>query len=39
MDPGPVPGTGLARKAVWFERFLWANILPRIIPLLRYVLY
>lgn len=39
MDPGLVPGTGLAREAPWYERFLWGNVLPRIIPLLRVVLY
>ncbi|KAJ5987451.1 hypothetical protein N7451_011816 [Penicillium sp. IBT 35674x] len=35
MDPGLMPGTGLAREANGFERFLWHKVLPRIIPLLR----
>lgn len=38
MDPGLVPGTGLAREAVWFERFLWSRVLTHVIPLLRMVL-
>lgn len=39
MDPGLMPGTGLAREASGFERFLWYNILPRIIPLLRVLVF
>lgn len=30
-----MPGTGLAREASGFERFLWLRVLPNIIPLLR----
>ncbi|KAI1098129.1 NAD(P)-binding protein [Jackrogersella minutella] len=35
IDPGLMPGTGLARDANGFEKFLWHHVLPRIIPLLR----
>lgn len=35
MDPGMMPGTGLARDANSLERFLWHHLLPRIVPLLR----
>ena len=35
MDPGLMPGTGLARGASGIERFLWHNVLPRIMPVLR----
>ncbi|KAJ6109200.1 hypothetical protein N7486_001434 [Penicillium sp. IBT 16267x] len=35
MDPGLMPGTGLAREASGIEKFLWYKVLPRIIPLLR----
>ncbi|EEA23578.1 hypothetical protein TMatcc_002455 [Talaromyces marneffei ATCC 18224] len=35
IDPGLMPGTGLARDATGFERFLWLKVLPKIIPLLR----
>lgn len=35
FDPGLMPGTGLAREAGPFLRFLWLQVLPRIIPLLR----
>jgi NAD(P)-dependent dehydrogenase (short-subunit alcohol dehydrogenase family) len=35
FDPGLMPGTGLAREASGFERFLWLRVLPNIIPLLR----
>jgi NAD(P)-dependent dehydrogenase (short-subunit alcohol dehydrogenase family) len=38
MDPGLMPGTGLARDASWIERFLWFKILPHIIPILRAVI-
>ncbi|KAL4790845.1 hypothetical protein BDV19DRAFT_318651 [Aspergillus venezuelensis] len=37
FDPGLMPGTGLARDAAPLVRFLWHNVLPRIIPLLRLV--
>ncbi|KAI0388496.1 hypothetical protein F5Y17DRAFT_452595 [Xylariaceae sp. FL0594] len=35
FDPGLMPGTKLARDAPKFERFMWNNVLPRLIPLLR----
>lgn len=35
MDPGLMPGTGLARGASRVEKFLWRRVLPKIIPLLR----
>lgn len=35
IDPGLMPGTGLARQAAGIQRFLWLNILPAILPLLR----
>ncbi|SPO05585.1 related to dehydrogenase/reductase [Cephalotrichum gorgonifer] len=35
FDPGLMPGTGLARDARGFVRFVWLSILPRILPLLR----
>ncbi|KAJ5291263.1 hypothetical protein N7478_000514 [Penicillium angulare] len=35
MDPGLMPGTGLAREANGFVKFLWFRVLPRLIPLLR----
>ncbi|KAJ6023393.1 uncharacterized protein N7446_013753 [Penicillium canescens] len=35
MDPGLMPGTGLARGASRVEKFLWLRVLPNIIPLLR----
>ncbi|KAK3703048.1 hypothetical protein LTR37_014659 [Vermiconidia calcicola] len=38
MDPGLMPGTGLARDAGPFLRFLWNHVLPRMIPLLRVTL-
>lgn len=38
MDPGLMPGTGLARGASKVEMFLWLRVLPRIIPLLRLLL-
>ncbi|KAI1391883.1 NAD(P)-binding protein [Hypoxylon trugodes] len=37
-DPGLMPGSGLAREAGWFPRFLWIHIMPRIIPLLKIVI-
>lgn len=39
FDPGMMPGTGLAREAAAPLRFVWNHILPRIIPLLRRVLF
>lgn len=38
MDPGLMPGTGLAREAPAFLRFLWIHLLPRMLPLLRRLL-
>jgi NAD(P)-dependent dehydrogenase (short-subunit alcohol dehydrogenase family) len=35
FDPGLMPGTGLARDATGFEKFLWMKVLPKIMPLLR----
>jgi len=38
FDPGMMPGTGLAREAGPFFRFVWHSVLPRLTPLLRRVL-
>ena len=35
FDPGLMPGTGLAREASGFEKFLWLRVLPHVLPLLR----
>ena len=35
FDPGLMPGTNLIREAPAPLRFLWAHVLPRILPLLR----
>ncbi|KAJ5627708.1 hypothetical protein N7490_009936 [Penicillium lividum] len=35
MDPGLMPGTGLAREANGVVKFLWNHVLPHIFPLLR----
>lgn len=35
FDPGLMPGTGLARDATGFEKFLWLKVLPKIMPVLR----
>lgn len=35
FDPGLMPGTGLAREANAVVRFLWSNVLPHLLPLLR----
>ena len=35
FDPGLMPGTGLARDAGAVGRFLWYNVLPKIIPAVR----
>ena len=35
MDPGLMPGTGLARDAPAVLRFLWNHVLPRMMPVLR----
>jgi NAD(P)-dependent dehydrogenase (short-subunit alcohol dehydrogenase family) len=39
FDPGLMPGTGLAREYGSVMRFVWYNILPRIIPLLRKLMF
>jgi len=39
FDPGLMPGTGLAREYSPLIRFVWENILPRLIPLLHIVLF
>jgi NAD(P)-dependent dehydrogenase (short-subunit alcohol dehydrogenase family) len=39
FDPGLMPGTGLAREFNPVMRFIWYSILPRIIPLLRVLLF
>ena len=38
FDPGLMPGTGLAREAGPVLRFIWKNVMPRIMPLLRVLL-
>ncbi len=38
FDPGLMPGTGLVREGAAPLRFLWHQVLPRIIPLLRRLL-
>ncbi|KAI9149014.1 WW domain-containing oxidoreductase [Paramyrothecium foliicola] len=35
MDPGLMPGTGLAREYSSLLQWVWNNILPKIVPLLR----
>ena len=37
FDPGLMPGTGLARNYTPVMRWLWNNVLPRLIPLFRLV--
>lgn len=39
FDPGLMPGTGLAREYSAPQRWIWSNILPRILPLLRLVMF
>jgi NAD(P)-dependent dehydrogenase (short-subunit alcohol dehydrogenase family) len=39
FDPGLMPGTGLVRSGNAIERFVWFTILPKILPLLRLVMY
>lgn len=39
FDPGLMPGTGLARGANLIVRFLWTYVLPRIIPLMRLLMF
>lgn len=35
IDPGLMPGTGLARQTTGIQRFLWLHVLPAVLPLLR----
>ncbi|KAK3332894.1 hypothetical protein B0T19DRAFT_416710 [Cercophora scortea] len=35
FDPGLMPGTGLARETNAVVRFLWKNVLPRMLPVMR----
>lgn len=37
MDPGLMPGTGLAREGNGIERWLWNSVLPHLIGLLRII--
>lgn len=37
MDPGLMPGTGLAREGTAIERWLWNSVLPHLLGLLRAV--
>lgn len=39
FDPGLMPGTGLLRDFNPIVRFVWRNILPRILPLMRLLLF
>ncbi|PGH01147.1 hypothetical protein AJ79_08018 [Helicocarpus griseus UAMH5409] len=39
FDPGLMPGTGLAREAGPVSQWVWNRILPRIMPLLRLLLF
>jgi NAD(P)-dependent dehydrogenase (short-subunit alcohol dehydrogenase family) len=39
FDPGLMPGTGLAREYGAAARFLWNHVLPRLIPLMRLLLF
>jgi len=38
MNPGLMPGTGLARQYPAAIRFLWLKVMPRIVPLLRIII-
>lgn len=37
MDPGLMPGTGLAREGNGIERWLWNSVLPHLLGLLRII--
>ncbi|GJC81040.1 WW domain-containing oxidoreductase [Colletotrichum liriopes] len=37
MDPGLMPGTGLAREGTAFEQWLWNSVLPHMLGLLRII--
>lgn len=39
FDPGMMPGTGLARDQPAVLKFLWNQVLTRIIPLLRLIMF
>jgi len=39
FDPGLMPGTGLARQFTGVLKFVWFKILPRIIPLMRILMF
>ena len=38
VDPGLMPGTGLAREGSSLERILWFHLMPHILPFLRLLL-
>ncbi|CAG8957710.1 hypothetical protein HYFRA_00000045 [Hymenoscyphus fraxineus] len=38
FDPGLMPGTGLAREYSPVLKFLWFRVLPRILPVMRFLL-
>ncbi|KAF3057586.1 Dehydrogenase/reductase SDR family member on chromosome X [Trichoderma lentiforme] len=37
FDPGLMPGTGLLREAGAFTRFIWHRVLPKALPILRFL--
>jgi hypothetical protein len=37
FDPGLMPGTGLAREASPVLRWLWIYLMPRMLPLVRFL--
>ncbi|KAH7348305.1 dehydrogenase/reductase [Rhexocercosporidium sp. MPI-PUGE-AT-0058] len=39
FDPGLMPGTGLGREYSGLQRWIWNNILPHILPLLRLIMF
>lgn len=39
VDPGLMPGTGLARSYSGIQKFMWDHVLPRARPLIRAFLY
>ena len=39
FDPGMMPGTGLAREASAVEKMLWNRVMPRVIPVMRCVMF
>jgi NAD(P)-dependent dehydrogenase (short-subunit alcohol dehydrogenase family) len=38
FDPGMMPGTGLAREYSSLMRFVWFSLMPKILPLMRFLL-